>query len=102
MGEIELSFVKPDTKLEEAIEILRSSRVSGLVVDKPSGPALLDGTDILTALRTKGNVELSGVPARARTIRLPGAAPMAGGTEVKTILESQAAQYAIDGMVEGR
>lgn len=69
---LELPFVGTEARLNDVIDLMKERDRSGVLLELPSGPKVLDIDIILYTLRMKGNVEIAEVDPRFTTIELPG------------------------------
>ena len=71
MGELELPVVQSEDKLLDVLQVMQTEGVSGVVLRRSGGPAVVRVRELLEALRTLGNVKIGAIPARATSLHIP-------------------------------
>ncbi|WP_027154889.1 hypothetical protein [Mesorhizobium sp. WSM2561] len=103
---LDLPFVGTQARLNDVVDLMKERGRSGVLLELPSGPQVLDIDIILYTLRTKGNVEISQVGPRFTTIELPGSrsarkwlSTAKAVTEAEEFMDAHRAIYAVSRVV---
>jgi hypothetical protein len=72
MDRIDLPAVGADANLNDVITLMKAKGRSGVVVELPSGPRVIEIDIVLHTLRKEGNLKIGAVRPRLATMSLPG------------------------------
>ena len=108
MDQIDLPSIDADASLNDAIYLMKEKGCSGVLVELPSGPIILDVDVILHTLREEGNLNIGAVRPRVATVSLPSerSAEEVLSTEsawinAQRLMDSGRAVYAVASIVGG-
>lgn len=71
MQELELPVVQSEDKLLDVLQVMQAAGKSGVVLRRPTAPAVVRVRELLEALRILGNVQIGNIPARATSLHTP-------------------------------